>query len=325
MTDMSISPGLITTRADMKRVFGGGPQGGIVPSATTSNVLLYSDPQEGEQSGYFDGWLAQEDEQGAIFEYTGHGQANQTFEGRAGNSNRAVLHHIDDGRALRVFKAVGTVPGSGTKRQRYIGEFVLDLEEPYVIRQAPNKENMLRRVIVFRMRPVGVVPRNKLDDIPPAEKTEAIAIPADITTSVMVEPETSKKTLSSRSAVPKTTSERREAKLSADFQAFLETQHHQVKRFQIRVKGLTSVLLTDLYDATAHVLYEVKGNSSRQSVRMAIGQLLDYRRHVTPACPAVAILLPEKPKEDLRDLLELEKIALVYRDGDNFVGYPVQS
>ncbi len=308
----------------MKEIFGGGTQGGIVPSATTLNVLIYSDPHAGEQSGYFDGWLAQEDEQGSIFEYTGHGQADQTFEGRAGNGNRAVLHHVDDRRALRVFKAVGEVPGSGTKLQRYIGEFALDLEEPYVIRQAPNKEGVLRRVIVFRMRPVGVIPRNKLDDIPPAEKTEAIIVPADITTSVMVEPETNKKTSSSRSAVPKTTSERREAKLSADFQAFLEAHQHEVKRFQIRVKGLTSVLLTDLYDATAHVLYELKGNSSRQSVRMAIGQLLDYRRHVIPACPAIAVLLPEEPKEDLQDLLESAKIALVYRDGDSFTGYPVR-
>lgn len=325
MTDISITPGQITTRAEMKKIFGGGERGGIVPSATTPNVLIYSDPGTGEQSGYKDGWLAQEDERGLIFEYTGHGEADQTFEGRAGNGNRATLHHIDDGRLLRVFKAAGKVPGTGTKRQRYIGEFELDDDQPYVIRQAPNRYGVFRRVIVFRMRPTGLFCRDELDEIPPAEKTEAIVIPADVTTSAMIEPETNRRTSSSRSAIPQTTAERREAKLSADFRAFLEDHQHQVKRFHIKVKGLTSTLLTDLYDATEHVLYEVKSNSSRDSVRMAIGQLLDYRRHVIPASPTIAVLLPEEPKEDLRNLLKSANIALVYRDGDSFVGYPAKA
>ncbi|MGV9778774.1 hypothetical protein [Streptosporangium sp. NPDC003464] len=321
MTDMSIEPGEITTRAEMKKIFGGGPQGGIVPSATTPNVLIYSDPDTGEQSGYRDGWLSEEDEHGPVFEYTGHGEADQTFEGRGGNGNRAILHHIDDGRTLRIFKAAGKVPGSDTKWQRYLGEFELDAEQPYVIRQAPNKKGIFRRIIVFRMREIGPVRQDLQDKIPPAEKTEAIIVPADITTSVMVEPETNRRTSSSRSAIPQTKVERREAELSDDFKVFLESQHRQVKRFQIKVKGVASTLLTDLYDATAHVLYEVKGNSSRESVRMAIGQLLDYRRHVTPAVPALAVLLPVKPNDDLMDLLNQVKINLVYQDGDIFVGY----
>ncbi|MEV6864926.1 hypothetical protein AB0M44_28450 [Streptosporangium subroseum] len=329
MTDMSIKPGQITTRAEMKEIFGGGPQGGIVPSATTLNVLIYSDPEAGEQSGYKDGWLADEDElvgkgeRRPIFEYTGHGEGDQTFEGRGGNGNRAILHHVDDGRLLRVFKAAGTVPGSGTKRQRYIGEFELDDEQPYVMRQAPNKEGVFRRVIVFRMCPNGPFCREKQDEIPPAEKTEVITVPADVTTSAMVEPETSKKASGSRSAIPQTTAERREAKLADSFQMFLEAEKHQVKRFQIKVKGLTSTLLTDLYDATTHVLYEAKGTSSRDAVRMAIGQLMDYCRYVTPVDPTLAVLLPVKPHDDLQDLLKLVNIALVYQDGDDFVGYPV--
>ena len=320
MTDISIPPGLITTRAEMMQLFGGGPQGGIVPCTKTPNVLIYSDPDAGEQSGYKDGWLVEE----GIFEYTGHGENDQTFQGRAGNGNRAVLHHIDDDRSLRVFKADGKVPNSGTKRQRYIGEFQLDPERPYVTRQAPNKVGVLREVIVFRLQSIDSLQPNERDEIPLSEKTEAIVVPADITTSIMVEPEVNKKTKGRRSAISQTETERREAKLSQEFQAFLESQRHDVMRFQIKVKGAASVLLTDLYDVTAHVLYEVKGNILRDSIRMAIGQLLDYVRHVTPASPALAVLLPEKPNGDLRDLLESEKIALVYREGDTFVGYPVR-
>lgn len=80
----------------------------------------------------------------------------------------------------------------------------------------------------------------------------------------------------------------------------------------------SSPLLTDLYDISAHVLYELKSDSSREAVRMAIGQLLDYRRHIVPADPALAVLLPDEPHEDLRSLLDSVNITLVYWDGTTF-------
>ena len=319
------TPGDMTTRAEMKRIFGGGDQGGIAPSATTPNVLIYTDPKTGEQSGYFDGWLPEEADRGPLFVYTGHGQDEQTFVGSKGNGNRAILHHVDDGRALHVFKAVGTVPGSGTKQQRYIGEFELDAKQPYVLHYLPNRAGVPRRVIMFRLRPSGPYERRPKDVTPAASKTEAVTVPADVTESKIVEPETSRKTQSSRSAVPQTTVQRREARLSDDFQAFLESKQHHVRRFQINVKGLSSPLRTDLYDLTAHVLYEIKGTTSRESVRMAIGELLDYCRHVTPVDPVLAVLLPVKPHNDLRELLATTDIALVYREGETFIGWPVKA
>ncbi|ARF59636.1 hypothetical protein B1H19_22800 [Streptomyces gilvosporeus] len=301
--------------------FGGGPQGGIVTSATTPNILIYSDHETGHRYGYYDGWLAEEDEKGPIFEYTGAGRiGDQTFTGRTGTGNKAILQHVDDGRALRVFIAAGKVPGSGAKYQRYVGEFALDADLPYIIRQVPDDNGNLRKAIVFRLRPAGAVGREEQDDIPPAEKTRATLVPADVTASTMVEPENNKKTKGKRSAQPGTETERREAALSDDFQAFLKSRGHQVKRFQIKIEGLTSTLVTDLYDVTDHVLYEAKGSATRKDVRMAIGQLLDYRRHVTPAEPQLAILLPSKPDLDLRELLHKEGIALVYRGSGEFVG-----
>jgi hypothetical protein len=102
----------------------------------------------------------------------------------------------------------------------------------------------------------------------------------------------------------------------------MATHGRELSRFQIQVKGLTSPLVTDLYDSTAHVLYELKGNSSRESVRMAIGQLLDYGRHVEPAKPALAVLLPTRPHEDLQELLGSLDVSLAYWDGRTFVGVP---
>ncbi|MFE2520437.1 hypothetical protein [Streptomyces mirabilis] len=70
-------------------------------------------------------------------------------------------------------------------------------------------------------------------------------------------------------------------------------------------------------------LYELKGSSSRNAVRMAIGQLLDYRRHVPPKDARLVVVLPERPEDDLADLIESAGMGLVYEDGDKFVGWPV--
>jgi len=323
MVGGQIVPGDVRTRAELKELFGGGTQGGICPSRTTANVLVFTDPSVGEAQGYHDGWLAEEDEYGPVFEYTGHGQGDQTFEGLHGTGNRAILQHVDEGRALRLFKAVGKVPGTGTKLQRYLGRFELDNIQPYVVREAPNDKGIMRRVIVFRLRPIEEEFERRDDDaIPPAPKTQATSVAADVTTSAIVEPEINKKTKSSRSAAPKTVAERREAELADRFLAFMGARGRKLRRFQIKVKGLTSTLLTDLYDEQAHVLYELKGTSTREAVRMAIGQLLDYSRHVQPAAPQLAVLLPEAPHDDLRALLESLGITLAYWDGKTFVGVP---
>lgn len=69
-------------------------------------------------------------------------------------------------------------------------------------------------------------------------------------------------------------------------------------------------LVADAYDATADRLIEAKSSASRQDVRMAIGQLFDYRRHLCPKA-AMAMLLPAAPSPDLLDLLKSLKIAVI--------------
>ncbi|WP_143832961.1 MULTISPECIES: hypothetical protein [Nocardiopsis] len=322
MADKWIKPGELTTRKEMKAVFGGGQGQGIQPCSTSPNVLLYTDPASGEKSGYYDGWLPTDDSSTPLFEYTGDGEGDQVFHGRYGPRNRAILMHAEEGRALRVFKAAGRVPGEGTKLQRYVGKFKLDEEEPYVLRQAPNQAGELRRVIVFRLRPVDELTPLPEDTIAPLTETEIQQVPVDTATSIIVDPETYSGKPISRSATRSTKVERREAELCEAFRDMLEEHEHQVRRFQIRTSGLSSSLLTDLYDTKSHVLYEAKGTSSRESVRMAIGQLMDYRRHINPN-PTLAVLLPKKPNPDLQDLLESVNINLVYQDGGAFVGWPI--
>ncbi|PKV82606.1 hypothetical protein [Streptomyces sp. TLI_146] len=356
-----IKPGDVRTRTEIRAVFGGSPQGGICPA--DDNVSLYSDPDVGERNGYYDGWLAEEDELGPIFEYTGAGKnGDQTFDGVAGTGNRSILRHAEQGRALRVFTRVGKVPGSGTKTHRYLGAFTLDPLQPYVWRRVHGEDRQDRNVVVFRLRPEEDLQPAQQDVIPVAGETTAEFVPFQLVTAAIfqsepatsgalplpkqrvrkrgstraaapnaetsgsfVVPEAFSTKLSLRAATAATVAVRREAELTQAYKAHLDAAGHRTGAFQIKVKGLTSTLRTDLYDATDHVLYEAKGSSSREDVRMALGQVLDYGRYVTSpehaGEPRRVILLPAAPPPDMYALLDRYEVGVVYRGDDGrFVG-----
>ncbi|MFK0108526.1 hypothetical protein [Streptomyces sp. NPDC091217] len=334
MSSAQIKPGDVRTREQLKELFGGSLQGGIIPSRTTDNVLIFSDHSSGKNYGYQDGWLAEEDETGPIFEYTGQGvEGDQTLKG----NNGSVLNHAADGRTLRVFICVGFVKGnSGPKLHRYVGEFKVDEGEPFVRRRALDQNHDMRWVYVFRLRPVAEAEQLPEDFISAAiddatETVPAVPVstdpyfmvqPAEATSGQATKPEKNSKKQVTRKASDAVEVTRREAELSDRFLAFLQGEGHSVDRFKIRVKGLTSTFWTDLYDATDNVLYELKGSSSRNAVRMAIGQLLDYRRHIPPKDAQLVVLLPERPVDDLGELIESAGMKMVYEDDDKFVGYP---
>ncbi|MFD4505529.1 hypothetical protein [Streptomyces sp. NPDC058457] len=354
----AINPGDIVTRADISKVFGNSRQGGICASIEKRSVNLFSDPSVGEKLGYYDGWLAEDDELGPVFEYTGAGKSgNQTFEGLVGTGNRAVLQHAIQERTLRVFVQVGKKPHSDTKTHEYLGEFTLDQLEPYVWRRAPSEDGPDRDVIVFRLRPDSDsnTRRSPKNVIPVAKETtvELVNIPvtaallqSDPTTSgalstpkqrrknlksqkkllnaatqgTFVVPEAFNTKMSLRSASASFIVVRREAELTQQYIAHLRSLGHSVGAFQIKVKGLSSTLRTDLYDATEHRLYEVKGANAREDVRMALGQLLDYSRYVStdqnPSAPKRTILLPAQPDADMYDLCKIYEVDIMHRTED---------
>ncbi len=114
---------------------------------------------------------------------------------------------------------------------------------------------------------------------------------------------------------------RSEQALVVAFRKHLEEQGHTVKRHTYRLPGSKHGLSCDLVDETAQVLYEAKGNGLRSSVRMAIGQLLDYRRfEKTPK--RLAVLLPRKPAQDLINLIHSVPAMTVWRTVDGFDSHP---
>lgn len=90
-----------------------------------------------------------------------------------------------------------------------------------------------------------------------------------------------------------------------------------------RLRGISipvgsSVLRVDLYDSQLDLLIEAKASASRDHVRQAVGQLLDYRRYLSPR-PGLAVLLPERPVDDLMWLPCEAGMAIIWEEGGSFL------
>lgn len=112
--------------------------------------------------------------------------------------------------------------------------------------------------------------------------------------------------------------ERREAELLQSFRHYLTKKGHQTCRYQIVPQGESKPLFCDLFDKTMGLLVEAKGVTTREAVRMAIGQLADYKRFIKPA-PQLAVLLPSKPQQDLLALLADQTIGVIWSEGGGFM------
>ncbi|OZE26982.1 hypothetical protein CH278_25855 [Rhodococcus sp. 05-2254-5] len=113
---------------------------------------------------------------------------------------------------------------------------------------------------------------------------------------------------------------RAESAMVHRFADTLKADGVDVSSFQMPLKNARRTLIADLFDNTNGVLYEAKASASREAVRMALGQLLDYRRHFeTP--PALSVLLPEPPVGDLIELLREHGIGCVHDSDEGFM-YP---
>ena len=113
--------------------------------------------------------------------------------------------------------------------------------------------------------------------------------------------------------------ERREHDLVLAFRDHLLSKGREVVRVKIVPSGEAKPLFADLFDRSTNTLFEAKGTVERGSIRMAVGQLLDYRRFIEPT-PNPAVLLPSLPRADLRDYLQSAGVELVWREGKRFKG-----
>ena len=292
------------TRQERMDLYGGAKYGGIEPADESSNVFLYTDPEVGARFGYdFDG---DPDGSGEIFFYTGMGKRDdQKMSGR----NSSVLNHVEDGRSLRLFEFTGeTVKGSNTKLHGYLGEFRIDKLNPFTIEDALDEDGEQRTVIVFKLRPVGAV---KSSDRSRSSAVSSTGTSADLVDVESNEVEEYEQKRTDETVVAK----KRESELTKAFRTYLEAKGHDVKRYRLATPSSVSPLFTDEFDLTDGVLYEAKSSASRQAIRMAIGQLFDYRRYIARDDVSLSVLVPTRPSDDMVDLLASLDIGCMVRNG----------
>ncbi|MFF1683661.1 MULTISPECIES: restriction endonuclease [unclassified Streptomyces] len=284
-------------RRDLHQQYGGSGQGGISSCKSAPYIFLFTDHTRGQQYGYFDGWG-----EDGLYHYCGEGQQGPQVMARG---NKALLQHAQSGKSLQLLEYVAT----GVVALR--GEFEVDEEQPYYISEAPDASGETRTVIMFRLRPISD---------PPVHEPQLAHTPAPDLTVQDIELEGYHTTLSATPASSEPSpAVRRESALVQEYGAFLRRRGHRVGRKRVYPAGELNALLTDLFDYTTHTLVEAKGNATRGAVRMAIGQLLDYRRFIEPT-PTLAILTPQEPRKDLRDLCAALSINVIWPENGAFLG-----
>ena len=282
-----LKPGDQLTRREVHERYGGRQQGGISPSREAPVVMFFTDPVTGHQHGYYDGW----DEDG-LFNYVGEGQqGDQQFV----QGNKAILRHLEDGRMLVGFLARGSVVTC-------LGEFEL---ADWYMRDAPasGDPTTLRQVIVFRLRPLNGIPKTLLPAAPitPSDQptVEQVSVEEQHTERAFVTPNREPYAL-----------ERAEASLVLRYRLYLQGQGHTVTRLRVIPAGEAAPLYSDLSDETDAELIEAKASVTRDQIRHAVGQLLDYGRFVEAR--ARTVLVPSRPRDDLMAYLRSVGIGVVY-------------
>lgn len=294
-TAWDIQPNAQIARRSLHDRFGGSRQGGISPSNSTPNIFLFADPEVGPEHGYVDGWKSD-----GHFHYTGSGQVGDQDLQRM---NGAILKHVETGKTLRLFHG-----SSGTIT--YQGAFAVDKDQPYYRADAPQSGGgPTRSVVVFRLRP--------LDPADPASsKSQALAIDDEVS-DVPIEQQHSEHHVINPS-LEYTEADRREARLVLAFANYLEQNGHRAIRKCIRPKGEPKPIYTDVFCESLNLLVEAKGSVERGAIRMALGQILDYRRFLNS--PRCAILLPLKPSDDIMRLARHENVLIIWEDAGEFHG-----
>ena len=114
------------------------------------------------------------------------------------------------------------------------------------------------------------------------------------------------------------TAERAENKLVARYRDYMAAKGIVVNRKKYKPPGEICPMFSDAWVQDRQALIEAKNSHSRQALRMAIGQLYDYRRCHQPPPDHLAVLLPGPPSDDGLALLRSANIHAIWPHGPEF-------
>lgn len=291
-----------------KRHRGSNARGISAPGRTTglNDIMLWWRPEHGEGFGYLDGWTTD----GTAFYFTGTGQrGDQRFEAPFAENGR-VRDHVANGDHVRLLRYIGK------NQVRYLGELRLDASESWKWIDGPDSTLRTRRMIQFRFLPVDDIELAASERVrsPVVTTAEAAVLPPVPPEPVATDVEALggiqfKRLMKAREVL----AERKESVLVHAFQSWLDTTLNLDStglRIPYRAEGRN--LRADLFVTKPRILIEAKGTVARESIRMAIGQLLDYSRWVRPS-PALMLLTPDRPPADMCDLLDSLDISYAWQ------------
>jgi hypothetical protein len=309
-----VAIGETDSRTSLQARFGGSLSRGIsAPKAGSDrhDIMLWWRPKGGEAFGYNDGWSSTSD----AFYYSGTGQVgDQRFEAPTVENGR-VRDHEAKRDHLRLLRYVAK------NQVKYIGQFRVDPDDPWRWRDGPDRYGTERKIIEFRLVPVGLVlrdPEDPVRDEPVAAVSETSVPP--VPTEVPVE-HLSSAVFEQVVAAQRRIARRRELELVHAFVGWLAAREVVACSQRIPYSPERRDLRTDLFLSGARTLFEAKASASRESIRAAIGQLLDYARWIEPR-PRLCALLPTEAPSDMVTLLESLSIGVAWAGGSGFVVRP---
>ena len=289
-------------RKNLASTYSTSTQGGITPSNKNKLIFIFSDPKIGEKFGYNDGF------KDGVFYYSGRGPKGDmqlTF------ANKSIIQSLENDYRIFVFSgAKGLVT--------YEGEFFLDQKLPFIEEENLDEEGVLRTAILFRLLPnkrskKTLIPKSKISI---SKKTSCKTIPLETG-----DTKTSKSNRSKQEIII----EKNEKKLINKYSEYLKANNYGIlERNKIEIQNESSIY-TDGWINRKRLLLEAKSNTTREKIRMAIGQLFDYERFIKPSPKKLAILVPKKPRADLIKLLDKLSIMVIYPEGKIFVHYEKSS
>jgi hypothetical protein len=290
----NLSPGNRILRKELHERWGGRIQGGISPTKRIPAIFIFWSPAIGEKHGYYDEFRSD-----GCFYYTGAGQLGDQ---QMRDANLALLRHTEEGRSVYLFAGAGG-------EVEFVDELVLDQENPFAVVDAPETgDGPLRKVFEFKFHPQhghAIGPASRLEHALD-QAVEEVPIERAMTERFFVNPNREEYE-----------AERREQALVKLFESHLRSKSHDVFRLKIVPTGERRPIFCDLLDRTTNALIEAKGTVARDAIRHAIGQLMDYRRFA-PSDATLAVLVPERPRADLLELLGSVGIEAIWPDGDDF-------
>jgi predicted RNA-binding protein with PUA-like domain len=300
----SLQPGDRIRRLELHARYGGSWQDGVSPSARTPNILLFTDPRSGEQHGYYDLWAPD-----GSFQYTGRGQRGaQTLT----SGNRAVLNHAKDGRALRLFQGARGIV-------EYVGEFVLDEQEPYSWAEAPSTGGgPLRRVVRFHLHRVdrpATASQSSRVGAPYQEQDETTEVSSLAPAAAPADPDAIGHGL------------RTHRRLQNQLSRLVQAAGHAPLRPSAIDPDFDLAWETPLATVVVEVKSCTKANEVRQ-LRMGIGQVLDYEDTLRARGRAVQpVLYLERAPSDARwvQLAERHNVRLVWPGSEHMLFEPTNS